>query len=67
MDETLIEILFYLKYFIKNYYQIYQNRTDSLVQKAIRECFADCTVLTIAHRLQTIIDNDRIMVKYFFP
>ncbi len=36
-------------------------KTDSLVQKAIRECFSNCTVLTIAHRLSTIIDNDKIM------
>ncbi len=38
-------------------------RTDALVQKAIRECFSECTVITIAHRLHTIMDADRIMVK----
>uniref|UniRef100_A0A8C6D2E6 Multidrug resistance-associated protein 4-like n=1 Tax=Moschus moschiferus TaxID=68415 RepID=A0A8C6D2E6_MOSMO len=37
-------------------------RTDELIQKKIHERFAQCTVLTIAHRLSTVIDCKRIMV-----
>ncbi|XP_027413627.1 multidrug resistance-associated protein 4-like [Bos indicus x Bos taurus] len=37
-------------------------RTDELIQKRIREKFSQCTVLTVTHRLSTIIDIDGIVV-----
>jgi ABC-type multidrug transport system fused ATPase/permease subunit len=37
-------------------------KTDKFIQTTIRQKFASCTVLTIAHRLHTIMDSDRVMV-----
>lgn len=36
--------------------------TDAKIQRAIRERFAGATVLMIAHRLNTIIDSDQVLV-----
>ncbi len=38
------------------------NETDAFIQTMIRTKFQDCTVLTIAHRLHTIIDSSKVLV-----
>ncbi|GAB1206155.1 hypothetical protein APSETT445_004837 [Aspergillus pseudonomiae] len=38
------------------------SETDARVQKVIRELFADCTVIMVAHRIHTLLDFDRVAV-----
>jgi len=38
--------------------------TDSLIQQTLRLECTDCTILTIAHRINTIIDYDKVMVMH---
>ena len=37
-------------------------KTDEIIQQKLRSLFKNCTLLTIAHRLDTIIDADHIIV-----
>eukprot|EP00731_Ephydatia_muelleri_P021965 Em0014g556a len=38
--------------------------TDAMIQKILQETFAQCTVLTVAHHLNTVIGLDRIIVGH---
>ncbi|XP_023751707.1 ABC transporter C family member 8 isoform X1 [Lactuca sativa] len=39
--------------------------TDAILQKIIREEFSSCTVITVAHRVPTVIDSDKVMLLSF--
>ncbi|XP_073363857.1 ABC transporter C family member 4-like [Aegilops tauschii subsp. strangulata] len=38
------------------------SQTDAAIQRIIREEFRECTVISIAHRVPTVIDSDRVLV-----
>lgn len=37
-------------------------KTESIIYKAMNEAFKNSTVITVAHRLNTVINSDRILV-----
>ena len=37
-------------------------RTDQMLHESLHESFGDATVIAVAHRLDTVIDNDYILV-----
>lgn len=40
------------------------HETDALIQETIRSEFRECTVLTVAHRINTIIDSDKYVLNF---
>ena len=37
-------------------------KTDSLIQKTLKQQFAGCTVITIAHRITAVLDSEKVIL-----
>lgn len=62
-EDTMIVVSFTI-YILTVYY--FFHSTDALIQRSIRKHFADCTVITVAHRLHTVADSDRVVVSHAY-
>ena len=66
LDEATAGMHLYLKHLSQTYSLFYLKaidmETDDLIQETIRKEFNCSTIVTIAHRLNTIIDYDRVLV-----
>lgn len=40
------------------------NNTDAILQRILRREFSDCTVVTVAHRIPTVIDSDMVLALH---
>jgi ABC-type multidrug transport system fused ATPase/permease subunit len=40
------------------------NTTDAILQHVIRQEFTNCTVITVAHRIPTVIDSDMVLALH---
>ena len=36
--------------------------TDSLIQKTLKHKFTECTIITIAHRITSVLDRDKVLL-----
>lgn len=36
--------------------------TDSLIQKTLKQQFLECTMITIAHRITSVLDSDKVLL-----
>ena len=60
IDSTLVRFQSHLTDFVLN--SSIDVKVDELMQRVIREEFVDHTIIAVAHRLNTIVDFDRIAV-----